>query len=154
MQCFEQVFAVAEAHGLARLLTASLTHRFMIDFRLRDRAAAELAMQRMEALPPPVHPLSQGLLACYRARLAQVQGQPQVAADLALRSVEPEGAELLVKKLGAARWVPVASPALAKKLAELGADPMKMSPAEFDAMLKSEIKSNADVVKAAGIKVN
>jgi tripartite-type tricarboxylate transporter receptor subunit TctC len=31
---------------------------------------------------------------------------------------------------------------------------MKMSPAEFDAMLRSEIKSNADVVKAAGIKVN
>jgi tripartite-type tricarboxylate transporter receptor subunit TctC len=47
-----------------------------------------------------------------------------------------------------------AEPALAKKLAELGADPMKMSPAEFDAMLRSEIKSNADVVKAAGIKVN
>ena len=48
----------------------------------------------------------------------------------------------------------VAEPALAKKLSDLGADPMKMSPAEFDALLRKEIKSNADVVKAAGIKVN
>lgn len=45
-------------------------------------------------------------------------------------------------------------PALAKKLAELGADPMKMSPAEFGTMIQNEIKSNAAVVKAAGIKVN
>lgn len=45
-------------------------------------------------------------------------------------------------------------PALARKLGELGADPLKMSPSDFDAMIKSEIKSNAAVVKAAGIKVN
>lgn len=48
----------------------------------------------------------------------------------------------------------IAEPALAKKLAELGADPMKMSPSEFDALVRAEIKSNAAVVKAAGIKVN
>lgn len=48
----------------------------------------------------------------------------------------------------------IAEPALAKKLAELGADPMKMSPADFGAMIQNEIKSNAEVVKAAGIKVN
>ena len=47
-----------------------------------------------------------------------------------------------------------AEPNLAKKLAELGADPIKMSPAEFGAMIQNEIKSNADVVKAAGIKIN
>lgn len=48
----------------------------------------------------------------------------------------------------------LAEPALAKKLAELGADPMKMSPTDFNAMILREIKSNASVVKAAGIKVN
>ncbi len=48
----------------------------------------------------------------------------------------------------------IAEPALAKKLADLGADPMKMSPAEFAKMIQDEIKSNATVVKAAGIKVN
>jgi len=45
-------------------------------------------------------------------------------------------------------------PNLAKKLADLGADTMKMTPAEFDKMIQAEIKSNAAVVKAAGIKVN
>jgi tripartite-type tricarboxylate transporter receptor subunit TctC len=46
------------------------------------------------------------------------------------------------------------NPALAKKLAELGADPMKISPSEFDALVKREIQANAAVVKAAGIKAN
>jgi tripartite-type tricarboxylate transporter receptor subunit TctC len=48
----------------------------------------------------------------------------------------------------------LADPAVAKKLADLGADPMKMSPADFGKMIAAEIKSNAAVVKAAGIKVN
>jgi len=48
----------------------------------------------------------------------------------------------------------LADPSLAKKLAELGADPMKMSADDFNAMIVREIKANADVVKAAGIKVN
>jgi ATP/maltotriose-dependent transcriptional regulator MalT/DNA-binding SARP family transcriptional activator len=86
VRCFEEVWALAEANGLKRVLTASLSHRFMIDFRLRDRAAAESAMRKIETLPLPTHPLSQGLLACYQARLAQVREEPQVAADLAERS--------------------------------------------------------------------
>lgn len=48
----------------------------------------------------------------------------------------------------------LADPTVAKKLADLGADPMKMSPAEFGKMIEAEVKSNAAVVKAAGIKVN
>jgi tripartite-type tricarboxylate transporter receptor subunit TctC len=48
----------------------------------------------------------------------------------------------------------VASPTLVKKFAELGADPMKMSPADFAALIKREIPANALVVKAAGIKAN
>ena len=43
---------------------------------------------------------------------------------------------------------------MAKKLADLGADPLKISPEEFEAMVKREIAANAVVVKAAGIKVN
>jgi len=49
-------------------------------------AAAEAAMRRVEALPAPQHPLSNGLLTCYRARLSQLRGQPQTAADLAQRA--------------------------------------------------------------------
>ena len=48
----------------------------------------------------------------------------------------------------------IAEPSVAGKLKELGADPMKMTPAQFDVMIQNEIKSNAAVVKAAGIKVN
>lgn len=48
----------------------------------------------------------------------------------------------------------LADPAVAKKLADLGADPLKLSPADFAKMIEAEIKSNAAVVKAAGIKVN
>jgi len=47
-----------------------------------------------------------------------------------------------------------ANPSLAKKFAELGADPMKMSPSEFEALIRREIQANAAVVKAAGIKAN
>lgn len=43
-------------------------------------------------------------------------------------------------------------PELAKRLAGLGADQFRLTTAEFAALIKSEIKSNAVVVKAAGIK--
>ncbi len=45
-------------------------------------------------------------------------------------------------------------PDLAKKLADLGVDQMRLSPVEFGAMIKREIRANAAVVKAAGIKSN
>jgi ATP/maltotriose-dependent transcriptional regulator MalT/DNA-binding SARP family transcriptional activator len=83
---FDRVWSIAKVNGLGRVLTSALTFRFMVEFRLRDLAAAEAAMQRIEALPPPKHALSQALLTCYRARLAQVRGEPRVAADFAERS--------------------------------------------------------------------
>jgi tripartite-type tricarboxylate transporter receptor subunit TctC len=39
-------------------------------------------------------------------------------------------------------------------MAKLGAEPMLMTPPEFDAYLKKEIAGNAALVKAAGIAVN
>lgn len=48
----------------------------------------------------------------------------------------------------------IKSPSIAKKFADLGAEPLTISPEEFDAMVKREIASNAIVVKAAGVKVN
>ena len=41
---------------------------------------------------------------------------------------------------------------LRDKLAILGVDPMPMSPADLDALVKAEITANAAVVKAANIK--
>jgi LuxR family maltose regulon positive regulatory protein len=85
---FDQVWSIAEANGLRRVLTAALMHRLMLDFRLNDRAAADAGMRRIESLPPPNHShyYSQGLLACYQARYAQLQGNPKRAADLAWQS--------------------------------------------------------------------
>jgi tripartite-type tricarboxylate transporter receptor subunit TctC len=48
----------------------------------------------------------------------------------------------------------LASPSLTKKFADLGADPMRMSPREFEDLIRREIQANATLVKAAGIKPN
>jgi tripartite-type tricarboxylate transporter receptor subunit TctC len=44
------------------------------------------------------------------------------------------------------------TPKVRDKLATLDFEPMVMNPAEFDAVVKSEIVSNAALIKAAGIK--
>src|SRR5262245_41455518 len=46
------------------------------------------------------------------------------------------------------------NPGVQDKLAGLGAEPMTMTPSEFDAFLRDEIAMNASLVKAAGIKAN
>ena len=46
----------------------------------------------------------------------------------------------------------LALPAVRKKLATQGVEPMPLSPAEFDAMIASEIASNVTLAKAAGLK--
>ena len=46
------------------------------------------------------------------------------------------------------------SPDLKERMAKIGAEPMLMTPQEFDAYIKAEIGTNAAVVKAAGIRVN
>jgi tripartite-type tricarboxylate transporter receptor subunit TctC len=43
---------------------------------------------------------------------------------------------------------------LKERMAKIGAEPMLMTPKEFDAYIKMEIGTNAALVKAAGIKVN
>ncbi len=40
------------------------------------------------------------------------------------------------------------------KFRTLGGEPMAMSPAEFDALIRREQDANAELVKAAGIKPN
>jgi tripartite-type tricarboxylate transporter receptor subunit TctC len=43
---------------------------------------------------------------------------------------------------------------LKERTSKMGAEPMPMTPPEFDAYLRNEIATNAALVKAAGIKVN
>ena len=46
------------------------------------------------------------------------------------------------------------SPATRDRLVGLGADPMPLNSAQFEALVKTEIETNTQLVKAAGIKVN
>jgi tripartite-type tricarboxylate transporter receptor subunit TctC len=48
----------------------------------------------------------------------------------------------------------LASPGVASKLKELGADPMPITSAQYDALVKREIETNRKIAKAANIKVN
>jgi tripartite-type tricarboxylate transporter receptor subunit TctC len=58
----------------------------------------------------------------------------------------------VIDRLNAEALKALASPDIRKKLADLGAEPMTMKPAEFDAFLKSEVARIGGVVKAAGVK--
>ena len=58
----------------------------------------------------------------------------------------------VIDRLNAEAIKALASPEVKEKLAVLGAEPMPMAPAAFDAFLKAETARMADVVKTAGIK--
>ena len=60
----------------------------------------------------------------------------------------------LVERLHKEFAAALANPGLAEKLAKQGADPMKLSPKEFDALVVKEVDMNVELVKAAGIKMN
>ena len=48
----------------------------------------------------------------------------------------------------------LANPVTREKLIALGTDPMPLDSTQFEALVKNEIKTNVEIVKAAGIKVN
>jgi tripartite-type tricarboxylate transporter receptor subunit TctC len=48
----------------------------------------------------------------------------------------------------------MAEPAVVEKFKPQGLEPMPLSPAEFDALIKKEVAANIALVKVAGIKVN
>jgi tripartite-type tricarboxylate transporter receptor subunit TctC len=58
----------------------------------------------------------------------------------------------IVNKLNQSVVKAVQSPEVRERLASLGAEPMTMSPEQFDAMIREEMTSNAAIMKAAGIK--
>jgi tripartite-type tricarboxylate transporter receptor subunit TctC len=58
----------------------------------------------------------------------------------------------VVDKLNAAALKALAAPEIQEKLHVLGAEPMPMSPAQFDAFLKQETARMTQVVKSAGIQ--
>jgi tripartite-type tricarboxylate transporter receptor subunit TctC len=60
----------------------------------------------------------------------------------------------IVAKLHQQTLQALQAPDLKERMAKLGAEPMIMTPAQFDAYIRKEIASNAALVKAAAIKVN
>ena len=60
----------------------------------------------------------------------------------------------IVDKLNAEIIKILAQPEFKSRLSALGADPMPMTPAGFDAFIKSETEAAAKLVQAAGIKAN
>jgi tripartite-type tricarboxylate transporter receptor subunit TctC len=59
----------------------------------------------------------------------------------------------ILEKLRAETQKAMADPATVEKLEPQGMEPMPLSPAEFDALVKKEVAENITLVKAAGIKV-
>jgi tripartite-type tricarboxylate transporter receptor subunit TctC len=59
----------------------------------------------------------------------------------------------ILERLRAETQKAIAEPAVVDKLRPQGMEPMPLSPAEFDALVKKEVAQNIALVKAAGIKV-
>lgn len=58
----------------------------------------------------------------------------------------------IVQKLNQATLKALQTPDVRERLAKLGADPLPMSPEQFDELIREEMLSNAEIIKAAGIK--
>ena len=58
----------------------------------------------------------------------------------------------IVLKLNQATLKALQTPEVRDRLGKLGADPLPMSPKQFDELIKEEMASNAEIIKAAGIK--
>ena len=58
----------------------------------------------------------------------------------------------IVQKLNQFSIKALQSPEVKERLAGLGAEPLPMSPEQFDAMIRAEMTTNAEIIKAAGIK--
>jgi tripartite-type tricarboxylate transporter receptor subunit TctC len=59
----------------------------------------------------------------------------------------------ILERLRADTQKALADPAVVDKLKPQGMEPMPLSPAEFDALIKKEVAQNIALVKAAGIRV-
>ena len=81
-------------------------------------------------------------------------GYPQSEYVFWVALLAPAGTpRAVIDRLNAEAVKVLGTPEMKEKLAVLGAEPMPMSPAAFDAFIKTEVARMAEVVKSAGIKV-
>jgi tripartite-type tricarboxylate transporter receptor subunit TctC len=77
-----------------------------------------------------------------------------VAALFAFASWAAIAPGALIERLHHATAAALQSPEARERLPKLGAEPMAMTPGEFDALVREELRTNAVLVKAAGMKPN
>jgi len=112
---------------------------FLKDGKLQ--ALAVSGSQRASALPDVPTTVEAGYPNSEYNFWAGVFTPSKVPADIRVRLHE-EIAKALVH------------PTISEKMKNLGADPMRITAAQFEALVRQEIETNTQLVKAAGIKVN
>jgi tripartite-type tricarboxylate transporter receptor subunit TctC len=60
----------------------------------------------------------------------------------------------VVNRLNQATLKALATPEVRERLVSQGAEPLPMSPEQFDTMIREEMAANAAIIKAAGIKID
>jgi tripartite-type tricarboxylate transporter receptor subunit TctC len=142
-----------------------------IPFRGGPEALAEIMSGRAEFYFVPLPP-ARGLIAGKKVDVLAVSGATRASALPDVPTTIEAGfpnseynfwigmfapaktPDAIVQRLNAETVKALADPTVKERLAKLGADPMPMTPKEFDAFVDKEIEINAVLVKAAGIKIN
>jgi tripartite-type tricarboxylate transporter receptor subunit TctC len=154
-----------------RLLMAAKIKATHVPFKGGPEALNEIMAGRVDFYFVPLPP-ARGLISSGKVAALAVSNSKRASAlpdvpttveagiansqyDFWLGMFAPAGTPKdIVERLHAETVKALQDAGVKERLARLGADPMTMPPAEFDAFVKKEIDLNAELVKAAGVKVN
>jgi tripartite-type tricarboxylate transporter receptor subunit TctC len=154
-----------------RLLMAANFKATHVPFKGGPEALNEIMADRVDFYFIPLPP-ARGLIAAGKVGALAVSGSRRASAlpdipttveagfpnseyNFWIGMFAPAGTPKdIVDRLNAEVVKALQDPGVKDRLGKLGADPMTMKPVEFDAFVKKEIDLNAELVKAAGVKVN
>lgn len=154
-----------------RLLMAAGIKAQHIPFKGGPEALSEIMSGRVDFYFVPLPP-ARGLIAGKKVDALAVSSAKRAAALPNVPTTIEAGYPNSEYNFWMGMFLPVKTPAAIKKrlhdetikalnnpvviarLAKAGAEPMPMSPTEFDSFVNKEIEINAVLVKAAGIKIN
>ena len=152
-----------------RLRLAAGFEGLHVPFKGAPEALTEVMAGRVDfyfsPLPPAVPLIREGnlrALAVSSARRASILPEVPTTKELGLQNSEYEfwvgvfapsaTPRPVIERLYREIVLALELPSVREKLKDMGADPMPMTPQEFDEYVKNEVKMNAAVVKAAGIQ--
>ena len=154
-----------------RFLMASGIQAQHIPFKGGPEALTDLMADRVQFYFIPLPP-ARGLIAGGKVGVLAVSGSKRASALPDIPTTVEAGfpnseynfwvgmfapaatPKAIVDKLNAETVKALQSSGVKEKLANIGGDPMPMTPAEFAAFVNKETDVNAALVKAAGIKIN